>query len=59
VDLLYVTDVSGGRVFGELETSGSLLSKRGESWDFESADKFAVARKIVEEIAREMEGANG
>lgn len=59
VDLLYVTDVSGGRVFGELETSGSLLSKRGESWDFESADKFAVGRKIVEEIAREMEGANG
>lgn len=59
VDLLYVTDVSGGKVFGEEESSGSLLSKRGDVWDFEKVDKFKVGRKIVEEIAREMEMANG
>lgn len=59
VDLLFVTDVTGGKVFGELVTTGSLLSKRGESWDFKSADKFTVGKKIVEEIAREMEGAHG
>lgn len=59
VDLLYVTDVSQGRVFGEASTTGSLLSRRGESWDFESVDKFVVGRRIVEEIAREMEGSRG
>ena len=59
VDLLYVTDVSGGNVFGEEVTTGALLSKRGESWDFQEADKFDVGRKIVAEIAREMEKVNG
>lgn len=59
VDLLYVTDVSGGKVFGEEVTTGALLSKRGESWDFQEADKFDVGRKIVAEIAREMEKVNG
>lgn len=59
VDLLFVTDVSGGKVFGEEKTTGSLLSKRGENWDFELADKFLVGRKIIEELAREMEGAHG
>ena len=59
VDLLYVTDVSGGKVFGEEITTGALLSKRGEAWDFQEADKFDVGRKIVAEIAREMEKVNG
>ena len=59
VDLLFVTDVSGGKVFGEEKTTGSLLSKRGENWDFELADKFLVGRKIIEELAREIEGAHG
>lgn len=59
VDLLYVTDVSGGKVFGEELTTGSLLSKRGDSWDFVGVDKFELGRKIVGEIAKEMEMANG
>ena len=59
VDLLYVTDVSGGKVFGEEVTTGALLSKRGELWDFQAADKFDVGRKIIAEIAREMEKVNG
>ena len=59
VDLLYVTDVSGGKVFGEEITTGALLSKRGEAWDFQEADKFDVGRKIIAEIAREMEKVNG
>ena len=59
VDLLYVTDVSSGKVFGEEITTGALLSKRGEAWDFQEADKFDVGRKIIAEIAREMEKVNG
>lgn len=59
VDLLYVTDVSGGKVFGQEITSGALLSKRGESWDFENVDKFEVGRKIVAEMSKEMEKVNG
>jgi phosphopantothenoylcysteine decarboxylase/phosphopantothenate--cysteine ligase len=59
VDLLYVTDVSGGKVFGEELTTGSLLSKRGDIWDFVGVDKFELGRKIVGEIAKEMEMANG
>ncbi|MFM1788681.1 MAG: hypothetical protein RLZZ12_30 [Actinomycetota bacterium] len=59
VDLLYVTDVSQGRVFGEDRTSGTLLSKRGEEWQFSAADKYEVGRKIVTEIAREFGDSNG
>ena len=59
VDLLYVTDVSKGRVFGEDTTSGTLLSKRGEEWQFAAADKYEVGRKIVSEVARELGAKNG
>jgi phosphopantothenoylcysteine decarboxylase/phosphopantothenate--cysteine ligase len=59
VDLLYVTDVANGRVFGETETSGALLTKRGERRDFQSADKFAVAREIVSAISRELSVIDG
>lgn len=59
VDLLYVTDVSKGRVFGEETTSGTLLSKRGEEWQFAAADKYEVGRKIVSEVARELVAKNG
>jgi phosphopantothenoylcysteine decarboxylase/phosphopantothenate--cysteine ligase len=59
VDLLYVTDVSQGRVFGEEKTSGTLLSKRGEEWQFAGTDKYEVGRKIVSEVARELGGSNG
>jgi phosphopantothenoylcysteine decarboxylase/phosphopantothenate--cysteine ligase len=59
VDLLYVTDVSQGRVFGEEKTSGTLLSKRGEEWQFAGTDTYEVGRKIVSEVARELGGSNG
>lgn len=59
VEFLYVTDVSGGQVFGEEQTSGYLLSKRGEEIRFDSEDKFKVAKKIVETLAIEMDLING
>lgn len=54
VDLLYVTDVSGGKVFGESTSSGILLSKRGEAWSFPNNPKSEIAREIVEQIAKEL-----
>lgn len=59
VDLLYVTDVSHGKVFGETKTSGVLLSKRGAEWGFTSADKFEVGRRIVAEVIEELGLVNG
>lgn len=59
VDMLYVTDVSQGRVFGESETTGLLLTKRGEEWQFNSADKHEVGRRIVLELGRELGAVNG
>ena len=59
VDMLYVTDVSHGRVFGESETTGLLLTKRGEEWKFNSADKHEVGRRIVLELERELGAING
>ena len=54
VDLLYVTDVSGGKVFGESTSSGILLSKRGEAWSFPNNPKSEIAREIVEQVAKEL-----
>ena len=59
VDLLYVTDVSDGKVFGETETTGILLSKRGEEWGFQAADKHEVGRRIVAELIHDLGAANG
>lgn len=56
VDYLYVTDVSGGRVFGEETTTGILLSKRGGSWNFHEAPKVEVARNIVDRLAEDFVG---
>ncbi|MBM3743509.1 MAG: bifunctional phosphopantothenoylcysteine decarboxylase/phosphopantothenate--cysteine ligase CoaBC [Actinobacteria bacterium] len=53
VDYLYVTDVSGGRVFGEETTTGILLSKRGVSWNFLEAPKVEVASYIVDRLAED------
>ncbi|MEY2722997.1 MAG: hypothetical protein RIS57_904 [Actinomycetota bacterium] len=54
VDLLYVTDVSDGKVFGEKETTGILLSKRGSEWSFKAADKHELGRRIVSELIQEL-----
>jgi len=59
VDLLYVTDVSDGKVFGETETTGVLLSKRGTEWEFRAADKHELGRRIVSELAMELAKFNG
>lgn len=56
VDYLYVTDVSGGRVFGEETTTGILLSKRGGSWNFHEAPKVEVAKNIVDRLAEDFVG---
>jgi phosphopantothenoylcysteine decarboxylase/phosphopantothenate--cysteine ligase len=54
VDFLYVTDVSDGKVFGEKETTGILLSKRGGEWGFNGADKHELGRRIVKELIQEL-----
>lgn len=59
VDLLYVTDVAGGAVFGESKTSGSLISKRGEELHFDRVDKHEVARAIVAAISNELGAERG
>lgn len=59
VELLYVTDVAGGRVFGEERTTGSLLSKRGERWDFQDESKDLVAKRIISAISKELGAING
>jgi len=59
VDLLYVTDVSDGKVFGEKETTGILLSKRGSEWSFKAADKHELGRRIVSELIQELGAING
>ena len=59
VDFLYVTDVSDGKVFGEKETTGILLSKRGSEWSFKAADKHELGRRIVFELIQELGVING
>jgi len=59
VDLLYVTNVSGGAVFGEEWTSGSLLSGKGVLHRYEREDKFTVARDIVNQVAEYLKEKNG
>ena len=54
VDFLYVTDVSNGKVFGEAQTTGVLISKWGENWEFQNADKHEVGRKIVSSISQRL-----
>lgn len=59
VDLLYVTDVSGGQVFGERTTTGFLLSRNGEELSFKEVDKFVMAKTLVAAIAKELRSKSG
>ena len=59
VDLLFATDVSSGKVFGEAVTSGALLTRRGAEIHFENSDKHEVARAIIQEISQEFGALNG
>ena len=54
VDLLYVTDVSQGRVFGEERTRGALLDKSGVLRKYEDEDKFLVAKELVDVMAMKL-----
>ena len=59
VDLLYVTNVQGGAVFGESETSGSLLDANGVIRRYQSSDKFEVAKDLVRHLAQSLGDKNG
>ena len=59
LDLLYVNNVSNGKVFAETVTSGSLLTKEGGAMNFVESDKFQVARSIVKEISKRLVTIHG
>lgn len=58
-DLLFVNNVSEGRVFGEDATSGLLLKSDLSFESFENVSKFEVAKAIVSSVASRLETVNG
>ncbi|NBO06680.1 MAG: bifunctional phosphopantothenoylcysteine decarboxylase/phosphopantothenate--cysteine ligase CoaBC [Actinobacteria bacterium] len=58
-DLLYVNDVSGGAIFGQNETSGSLIGLGIEPIEFNNVSKHEVAKTIVIQMAKKLEKVNG
>lgn len=58
-DFLYVNNVAQGAVFGQSTTSGALLSHQGVQERFSDVDKHLVARSIISNIARKLEGVHG
>lgn len=59
VDFLYVTNVSGGAVFGEEVTSGALLTQERTIARYDRASKFTMAKDLVSVIAKSLEEKNG
>ncbi len=51
VDILYVNDVSGGAIFGEEYTEGSLLIDDGRSIEVIHELKETLATKLLDEVA--------
>jgi len=47
LDLIYVNDVSDGKVFGHDETQGSFITKDGDIYQFETASKKTLAKKLL------------
>lgn len=47
LDLIFVNDVSEGKVFGQEDTQGSFISKDGEIYPFETASKKTLAHKLL------------
>jgi phosphopantothenoylcysteine decarboxylase/phosphopantothenate--cysteine ligase len=47
LDLIYVNDVSEGKVFGHDETQGSILTKDGEIYPCETMSKKTLAHKLL------------
>lgn len=58
-DFLFVNNVAQGAVFGQSATSGALLSLQGVQETFSNVDKHIVARSIISNIARKLEGVHG
>ena len=58
-DLLYVNDVSGGAIFGQDQTSGTLIGLGVDSIDFNGVSKHEVAKSIVVHMAKKLEKING
>ena len=58
-DLLYVNDVSGGAIFGQDQTSGTLIGLGVDSIDFNGVSKHEVAKSIVIHMAKKLEKING
>lgn len=59
IDLLYVNNVSNGRVFGEDITTGVLIEREGNRLTFDSANKYDVARAIVKRVGEKLAAAHG
>ena len=59
LDFLYVTNVSGGAVFGEDVTSGALLTPERTIARYDRASKFNMAKDLVSVIAKSLEEKNG
>jgi phosphopantothenoylcysteine decarboxylase/phosphopantothenate--cysteine ligase len=58
-DLLYVNDVSGGAIFGQDQTSGTLIGLGVDSIEFNGVSKHEVAKSIVFHMAKKFEKING
>jgi len=58
-DLLYVNDVSGGAIFGQDLTSGTLIGLGVNSINFNGVSKHEVAKSIVIQMAKKLEKING
>ena len=59
VDLLYVTNVKVGAVFGEDSTSGSLINKDGVLARYRDENKFTVAKDLISEVAAKLGVSHG
>jgi len=53
-DLLYVNDVSGGAIFGQDQTSGTLIGLGVDSIYFNGVSKYEVAKSIVFHMAKKL-----
>lgn len=49
-DLIYVNDVSGGKVFGSDMTSGSIITRDGDITTVEEVTKEVLADKLLDQI---------
>jgi phosphopantothenoylcysteine decarboxylase/phosphopantothenate--cysteine ligase len=58
-DLLYVNDVSGGAIFGQDQTSGTLIGLGVDSIEFNGVSKHEVAKSIIIHMAKKLEKING